>query len=202
MQYSRLVLTSGRIKGSFRYIPVFLVMVGVLMWHGRTAAPTAIAESAVSPTLFPSSGKPDIDRLIIEAGSKYGVDPKLVHYVIRQESNFRINARSPRDAQGLMQIIPATADRFKVADPFDPRQNIEGGVRYLRWLLEEFEGNVELALAGYNAGEGNVRKYGNQIPDFQETKNYVRKIMLSYGSKYHPVLEPELARVEFGLAQP
>jgi soluble lytic murein transglycosylase-like protein len=98
-------------------------------------------------------------------------------------------------------MIPATADRFDVDDVFDPKQNIEGGVRYLRWLLEEFDGDVELALAGYNAGEGNVRKYGNRVPDFEETKNYVRKITLAYGSKYHPVLEPEQARVRFGLIQ-
>ncbi|HET9529870.1 MAG TPA: lytic transglycosylase domain-containing protein [Blastocatellia bacterium] len=200
MQSRKLVLSSGRIRELFKSLLVLSVVAGVLVWQGRTSAPTASAESAAS-VFIPSCGKPEIDRLIFEAGARYGVDPRLVYYVIRQESNFRVNARSPRDAQGLMQMIPATADRFKVEDVYDPKQNIEGGVRYLRWLLEEFDGNVELALAGYNAGEGNVRKHGNRVPDFHETKNYVRKITLAYGSKYHPVLEPEEARVQFGLVQ-
>lgn len=201
MQSRKLVLSSGRIRELFKSLLVLLVVAGVLVWQDRTSAPTASAESAASASFVPSCGKPEIDRLIFEAGARYGVDPRLVYYVIRQESNFRVNARSPRDAQGLMQMIPATADRFDVDDVYDPKQNIEGGVRYLRWLLEEFDGDVELALAGYNAGEGNVRKYGNRVPDFEETKNYVRKITLAYGSKYHPVLEPEQARVRFGLIQ-
>jgi soluble lytic murein transglycosylase-like protein len=202
MQTSKLVVVSRRIKALFKITPVLLAITGILVWHGQTNAPTAIADAVISTSPLPSCGKPEIDRLIFEAGTKYGVDPRLVFYVIRQESNFRNQARSPRDAQGLMQIIPATADRFEVEDPYDPRQNIEGGVRYLRWLLEEFEGNVELALAGYNAGEGNVRKYGNQIPNFEETRNYVRKITLAYGSKNHPVLEPEDARILFNLEKP
>jgi soluble lytic murein transglycosylase-like protein len=202
MQSINLVLSRGRKKGLLKVIPVLLAITGILVWHGQTIAPIAIAESADAVSLLPSCGKPEIDKLILEAGTKYGVDPRLVFYVIRQESNFRNQARSPRDAQGLMQIIPATADRFDVEDPFDPRQNIEGGVRYLRWLLEEFEGNVELALAGYNAGEGNVRKSGNQIPNFEETRNYVRKITRAYGSKYHPVLEPEDASFLFNPVMP
>ncbi|MGH9960133.1 MAG: lytic transglycosylase domain-containing protein, partial [Pyrinomonadaceae bacterium] len=101
--------------------------------------------------------------------------------IMHQESTFKQGAVSPKGARGLMQLMPPTARRFGVTSIFDPRQNIEGGARYMRFLLDLFEGNVELALAGYNAGEGAVMKYGYRIPPYRETQEYVRRITRRYG---------------------
>jgi soluble lytic murein transglycosylase-like protein len=186
----------------FRFTAVLLILITVVLLHGRVTAPIAEAEALVEPpnVLGMTSGDSEIDQMILDASSKYGVDPKLVYYVIQQESRFKVSARSGKDAHGLMQMIPATAARFHVEDIYDPKQNINGGVQYLRWLLKRFNGDVNLALAGYNAGEGAVEKCGNKVPDYKETKNYVQKITKAYGKTYHPVLAPAQARVEFGLS--
>lgn len=113
---------------------------------------------------------------IAKASKKFNVDYALIDNVIWAESHYRPNVVSPKGAQGLMQLIPDTATRFNVNDPFDPEQNIMGGTQYLKWLLDRFDGNIEYALAGYNAGEGNVDKYQG-IPPFPETQKYVVKIM-------------------------
>jgi soluble lytic murein transglycosylase-like protein len=182
--------SSKRLKALYRLIAPVLILTSVLTLHGRVAAPVIAATSFVEQKGLGNltSGNLGIDRMIIGAGAKYGVDPKLIYYVIRQESQFKPKARSSKDAQGLMQIIAATADRFKVGNRYDPEQNIDGGVHYLKWLLKRFDGDVRLALAGYNAGEGSVAKYGNRVPDYKETKNYVQKITSAYGETYHPVL--------------
>jgi soluble lytic murein transglycosylase-like protein len=104
---------------------------------------------------------------------RHGVDPLLVRAVIRVESNFDPKAVSPRGAAGLMQLMPETAMRYGVENRFDPAQNIDGGVRYLRDLMAMFDGNLSLALAAYNAGEGAVIKYGRRIPPYPETQQYV-----------------------------
>lgn len=127
------------------------------------------------------------DRMISAAGTRYGVDPELIRLVIGQESGFKANARSPRNAQGLMQLIPETAQRFGIKNPYDPQQNINGGTRYLRWLLNRFDGDVKLALAGYNAGENAVKRYGNKVPPYKETRQYVKKIAAAYGNDHHSV---------------
>jgi soluble lytic murein transglycosylase-like protein len=190
-------------RAVFQFLAVMIVLVAVLVLHGRATAPTAYMEAvAVIASTMPTSGDSDIDKIILDTGLKHGVDPKLVYYVIRQESNFKPRARSHKAAQGLMQIIPATAERFDVEDPYDPEQNIEGGVRYLRWLLKEFKGDVKLALAGYNAGEGNVKKCGNQVPEFKETQDYVKKIVKAYGKTHHPVVDPDQAPAVFGFVVP
>src|ERR1044071_323948 len=195
--YSRSVLTK-KMKVLFRFSGMVLILAAVVLLHGRATAPIAEAETLKSTALEGlTSGNSDIDKLILDAGVKHGIDPKLVYYVIRQESSFKPQAASNKNAQGLMQLIPATAERFHIADIRDPEQNIDGGVRYLRWLLKRFNGNVNLALAGYNAGEGAVEKCGNKVPDFKETKNYVAKITKAYGKVYHPVLEPEQAQAAF-----
>jgi hypothetical protein len=115
------------------------------------------------------------DKIIIEAARKFDVDAALVSAVIQAESDFNPRERSNKGARGLMQLMPATAERFGVADSFDPAANIYGGVRYLRWLLEKFNGDADLAVAAYNAGEGNVWKY-NGVPPFRETITYINRI--------------------------
>lgn len=117
---------------------------------------------------------------INQIAAQVGVDPYLVHAVISAESAYKSRAVSHAGAQGLMQLMPATARRFNVADSFNTGENIRGGTTYLKWLLKEFNGNMELAVAGYNAGEGNVKKYGYKIPPFIETKAYVPKVMEYY----------------------
>lgn len=115
------------------------------------------------------------DPIIVEASRKFDVDAALVSAVIKAESDYNPRIVSRKGARGLMQLMPATAKRFGVTDSFDPHGNIHGGARYLRWLLDRFEGNAELALAGYNAGEGNVAKYEG-VPPFRETVEYIRRI--------------------------
>jgi soluble lytic murein transglycosylase-like protein len=150
------------------------------------------------PADVPTSGDHELDLIIFRAGERHGVDPRFIHAVIWQESKYKVRARSYVGAQGLMQLMPPTAKRFGCTDPHDPAANIEAGTKYLRWLLKRFNGNVSLALAGYNAGEGAVDKY-NGVPPYNETQNYVRIITGRYGKTYHPLLTPEEARVEFRL---
>ena len=122
----------------------------------------------------------DFDRLIRSIGSRYGVDPKLIHAVIRQESNYDPFAVSPKGALGLMQLLPSTAERFGVKDVFVPAENIRGGVKYLRYLMDRYPGQAALVLAAYNAGEGAVDRYGG-IPPYRETQAYVARIAKRYG---------------------
>jgi len=114
---------------------------------------------------------------IESAAKRHGVPVELICRVILQESGGNPRALSPAGAQGLMQLMPATAKRFGVTNSFDPIQNIEGGTRYLRFLLDRFKGKLDLVLAGYNAGEGNVQKHGNKIPPFRETQAYVPNVL-------------------------
>ena len=113
---------------------------------------------------------------------RHGVDPDLVHAVIRAESAYNPRARSHAGACGLMQLMPATARRFGVRDIWEPAQNIRGGVTYLRFLLDRFGGDIRLVLAAYNAGEGAVAKYGNRIPPYRETRTYVRRVLRYLGA--------------------
>lgn len=115
--------------------------------------------------------------LIESAAKRHRLAPELVHAVIRAESAYDPRARSPAGACGLMQLMPATAQRFAVRDVWDPAQNIEGGVAFLRVLIDRFEGDLKLVLAAYNAGEGAVAKYGNRIPPYRETQQYVRRVL-------------------------
>ncbi|HKR00771.1 MAG TPA: transglycosylase SLT domain-containing protein [Pyrinomonadaceae bacterium] len=128
-----------------------------------------------------STGNPKFDALIRENGARYGVDPYLIFCVMEQESQFKPWVVSPKGARGLMQLMPGTAAHFGVRRPMDPADNIMGGTKYLKQLLESFNGRVDLVLAGYNAGEGAVAKYGGNVPPYRETRDYVKRISKRYG---------------------
>ncbi len=138
-------------------------------------------ESSVLPSY--SKNKNSFDNIIRQAAQTHGVSEGLIKAVMHTESGFNSNARSPVGAQGLMQLMPATARRFNVSNSFDPQQNIYGGAKYLSWLMKRFNGNTNLALAAYNAGEGNVDKYGG-VPPFRETQDYVRRVTSRLNNLY------------------
>jgi hypothetical protein len=134
-----------------------------------------------------TTGDVQVDSFIVDSSRRYGIDPLLIYSQMHQESTFKSRAISPKGARGLMQLMPGTARRFGVTNIFDAKQNIEGGVKYMRWLLDTFGGDLNLALAGYNAGEGAVMKYGWQIPPYRETQEYVRRI----SSRYNMISDPQ-----------
>jgi len=134
-----------------------------------------------------TTGDAVVDSYIVDSSRRYGIDPLLIYSQMHQESTFKSRAISPKGARGLMQLMPGTARRFGVENIFDVKQNIEGGVKYMRWLLDTFNGDLNLALAGYNAGEGAVMKYGWQIPPYRETQEYVRRI----SSRYNMISDPQ-----------
>ncbi len=143
---------------------------------GRTVAPmppsSALAEM--------HQRRDELAPLIEHAAAKTQLRPALIHAVVRAESAYRSDAVSSKGAVGLMQLMPATAKRYGVADRYDPAQNLQGGTAYLRDLLEMFDNDLQLALAAYNAGENAVIRYGNQIPPYEETQGYVRKVIRFY----------------------
>ena len=145
--------------------------------------PNIVGEIVAASDHLWSTGNTRIDGLIRQYGKQYGVDPFLIYCTMSQESGFTSSATSPKGAQGLMQLMPGTAARYGVKNPYDVAQSIMGGTRYLKDLLEMFNGRVDLALAGYNAGEGAVMKYGNSIPPYTETRNYVKLILKRYTKK-------------------
>jgi soluble lytic murein transglycosylase-like protein len=157
-----------------------------------TAAPNPIVlpgaqTSAPAVNLgFESTGNPKYDELIKQSAARNGIDPNLIVAVMRHESGYNLRATSYKGAMGLMQLMPATARRFGVTNYYDPAQNIEGGARYLRFLMDTFNGDTKLVLAGYNAGENAVINYGYQVPPYRETKHYVRAISARYDKKKAP----------------
>jgi hypothetical protein len=159
--------------------------------------PASSTNNLVTPTSMAISksldgyttGNSEVDGYIVDAGTRHGVDPLLLYAIMHQESTFKARAISPKGARGLMQLMPGTAARYGVNNIFDPRQNIEGGTRYVKFLLNLFDGDVNLALAGYNAGEGAVMKYGYQVPPYSETQEYVRRI----GRRYSLMRDPSTA---------
>jgi len=130
------------------------------------------------------------DEIIAEAAAAYDLDPELIRAVMRAESAFNPTVISPAGAQGLMQLMPALAEEMGVGDAFDPRENIMGGAKYLRWLLDRNRGNIPLTLAGYNAGPTVVSKY-RKVPPFRETQNYVKRITGFLADAKKEALSPE-----------
>ena len=160
---------------------------GVLVLSDRPqagAATVAVAGShrvrTTRPVTVPERSR-GLDRIIERHAATHRIRPDLVRAVIQIESGFDPNARSPKGAMGLMQLMPATAEELGVVNAYDPEQNIRGGVAYLRQLLERYDGDEELALAAYNAGPGAVERHGNQVPPYRETQDYVEKIRTTTG---------------------
>lgn len=144
-----------------------------------------------------TTGNAEVDGYITDSATRHGVDPLLIYSIMHQESSFKQRAISYKGARGLMQLMPGTAARFGVTNIFDPKQNIEGGTRYMRFLLNRFDGDLSLALAGYNAGEGAVDKYGWRVPPYAETQEYVRRISRRYNLLRDPnaaLYAPSLSR--------
>jgi len=158
-----------------------------------TPAPGALVSltsQPINPTIGGfTTGSADVDSFIVDSGKRNSVDPLLLYSIMHQESSFKARAMSYKGARGLMQLMPPTAARFGVTNIWDPKQNIEGGARYMHFLLDLFGGDVNLALAGYNAGEGAVIKYGYNVPPYSETQEYVRRI----GRRYSLIRDPAAA---------
>jgi len=169
-------------KGEIRKAKMMLQILKVSGKPKRTAScPLGRGTSTrIASRRHPASG--EIARMVRSMAPKYQLDPNLVLAVVETESGFNPKALSPKNAQGLMQLIPATASRFGVEDVWDPEQNLNGGMAYLRWLLDHFDGDVKLALAGYNAGEGAVEKHGG-VPPYAETQAYVERIIKRIGGR-------------------
>ncbi len=151
-------------------------------------------QAAASAPMLRSWSAPDLRGLVASVSAEHGVDPQLVDCVVRVESGYNPGARSHKGAMGLMQLMPSTASRHGVRNPYDPEDNVRGGVRELARLLELYAGNLQLALAAYNAGEGAVAKYGG-IPPFRETRDYVVRVLSMYNGKpWDPGAYPRSAK--------
>ena len=176
-----------------RHVPQNIKSVVRADSHGRLIRTVVVSPRVVQPKAVPAievvSGSEQaaipeqtaVPDLVEAAAKRYDVDPLLVHSVIQVESNYNPYAVSPKGAQGLMQLMPATARRFGVRNSFDVKENIEGGVRYLKYLASLFPQDPRLTIAAYNAGEGAVWKYGNNIPPYRETEQYVYRVGMKYG---------------------
>jgi len=186
---------------SFKFAPFAIIALFLLtnitgVFFSAVLAPSVSAATEITsiPSDVPTSGDTDLDWIIFRTGESEGVDPRFIHAVIWQESKYEPRALSHAGARGLMQLMPATARRFGCKNPENAASNIKAGTKYLAWLLKRFDGDVELALAGYNAGEGAVDKYKG-VPPYNETQNYVHKIVERYGKTHHPIVPVEEARL-------
>jgi hypothetical protein len=170
---------------------------------GSMVQPTTLSVDSFNASGLTSSlrgfttGYAEVDGYIMDSAQRNKIDPLLLYSIMHQESSFKRRAISPKGARGLMQLMPGTAARFGVSNIFDPKQNIEGGARYVSFLLNRFNGDLSLTLAGYNAGEGAVDKYGWRIPPYAETQEYVRRISRRYNLLRDPnaaLYAPSLSR--------
>lgn len=154
--------------------------------------PEPLVVQTMPPVDYALIAPKKIYDLVQTLSPRFSVEPQLALAIIAAESNFDSLAVSPKNARGLMQLIPQTSERFNVTNAFDPAQNIRGGLSYLRWLLAYFEGDVALVAAAYNAGEGTVERYRG-VPPYLETHNYVQRVLRSFGARHHP-FEPTVTR--------
>ncbi|WP_211462949.1 lytic transglycosylase domain-containing protein [Collimonas silvisoli] len=143
-------------------------------------AGNAAVDSAAAPIENISAIPKAFKNMVEDAARQHGLDPNLLHAMIQVESGYNPRALSPKGARGLMQLTPATARRFGVSNAFNPRENIRAGAEYIQWLLKLFQGDIKLALAGYNAGEQAVIRAGYRIPNYSETQKYVPKVLANY----------------------
>lgn len=150
---------------------------------GTPGTPGTLSPEKLIGAMSPS--RREVARLLVQLAPKYGIQPEFALAIALTESNLNPLALSPKSAMGVMQLIPATAERFNVTKPYDPEQNIRGGLAYLRWLLAYFEGDIRLAAAAYNAGEGAVNRHGG-VPPYRETRAYVERIVGFVGDALHP----------------
>ncbi|WP_201527959.1 lytic transglycosylase domain-containing protein [Psychrobacter frigidicola] len=176
----QVLLTNVNPSGSF---DKFTKKVKTTYYKNSNNYGSSAARNYGSSAASNSGSRNAYDSYIRDSSARHGVDPGLLKAMMHTESAFNPNARSPVGAQGLMQLMPATARRFKVSNAWNPAENIEGSAKYIAWLMRRFNNNVEFAVAGYNAGEGNVDKYKG-IPPFKETRNYVKRVMSRYNSLY------------------
>jgi soluble lytic murein transglycosylase-like protein len=177
-----------------RSVAVTSRVVGERVIAEKVIAPRVVASGA--PAVEPSPAAPDINDAVAQIAAEQSLPPGLIHSVIKVESNYNPFAVSNKGAFGLMQLVPATARRFGVSNVFNPVQNIQGGARYLRYLLDLYQGDYPLALAAYNAGEGAVAKYRG-VPPYKETQNYLNLVhkQLERAGKTDPKVEPKLNQV-------
>lgn len=152
----------------------------VIKTLGRVISPQAVQRYIAE---LPAARRPHA-RMVQRLAPRFGVDPRFALAIVRNESGFDPAAVSPKNAMGLMQLIPETAERFNVADAFNPEQNVRGGLAYLRWLLDRFDGDIALTAAAYNAGEGAVQRYDG-VPPYPETRAYVDRVLSFYRASRH-----------------
>lgn len=188
----------GVVGGTTGMVPECMRPARTLVSRTEEAAGPGVNYRAIAPR--------KIFDLVVKMAPQYQIEPQLALAIIAAESNFNPQALSPMNAQGLMQLIPATSERFNVQNPYDPAQNIRGGLRYLRWLLAYFEGDIALVAAAYNAGEGKVERYRG-VPPYLETRAYVKRILKSVGTGIHPFDQraarpsPALERIRVALQE-
>ena len=173
------------VGGPSTEVPGCMVEPVLAVFDPATVAPVASPSSPSTPFQIRTSAPKALVDLVKKMAPAYRVEPQLALAIMQAESNFNSSALSPKNAMGLMQLLPETAARFNVKDPYDPKQNIRGGLAYLRWLLAYFEGDLTLVTAAYNAGEGTVERYRG-VPPYAETRSYVRRVVAAAGSLVHP----------------
>lgn len=178
--FARAQVYSGTAAGGAIVLSNFSIPEARVLLIAPSSADTAPFDPVVAPAKSISAIPKVFKEMVEEAARQHDLDPNLLHAMIKVESGYNPRALSAKGARGLMQLMPDTARRFGVSDAYNPQENVRAGAEYIQWLLKLFQGDVELALAGYNAGEQAVIRAGYRIPNYGETKNYVPKVLAHY----------------------